>query len=235
MPEIITLQNGDSQASIATAGAWLLALHDASGPVLFPRQDFESGGKFKQRGGCHVCLPNFGPGGDSGQPQHGYGRLVQWNIAEQSSTTATLTCQGTDGYESLHSSLEYRLLSGGVQMQLDITNRANRPLRVSPGFHPYFLAENADAVTVNETSYELSQLSDAKKLSEIPDRMLVGSAKYSLGSINLPQWVLWSDRLGDYVCVEPTLKSDSFASGTAPLLQPGETSLYAFSLQRAEQ
>ena len=71
----ITLHTGTTTATITTDGAYITSLADERGDVFYPLQQLAtSDGARKTRGGCHVCLPNFGPGGASGLAQHGFGR-----------------------------------------------------------------------------------------------------------------------------------------------------------------
>ena len=60
----ITLHTGTTAATITTDGAYITSLTDEHGDVFYPLQQLTApdGGR-KTRGGCHVCLPNFGPGG----------------------------------------------------------------------------------------------------------------------------------------------------------------------------
>src|SRR5437764_1001842 len=91
MSEAVTLRLGDLEAEIFLKGAWLSRFEQSGMPLLFPRQSYElPDGTTKVRGGCHICLPNFGPGGESGLPQHGFARDEEWQCHTQSASEVVL-------------------------------------------------------------------------------------------------------------------------------------------------
>src|SRR5688572_18264108 len=114
----IELWNGSAKAIIDPRGAWLTNLSDDHGDVLFPKRRLKApDGTIKDRGGCHVCLPNFGPGGSSGLPQHGFGREMVWTTSEQFDNSVVFSLSsGRDGYENLSSVLRYRLDEGSLSI-----------------------------------------------------------------------------------------------------------------------
>jgi glucose-6-phosphate 1-epimerase len=234
MSQTIELVRGELSATVTTEGAWIETFAQANRPIFFPKQIFMMGDVPKLRGGCHVCLPNFGPGGDSGQPQHGYGRQVEWEIVTQSDTNVALSLShGVDGYESLTSELRYELRDNGMNMELVVENTGQTDLPLSPGFHPYFATTDAQEVNINGQDYRLNELAEAQFLEGQNTALHINNSNYELYSSQLPTWAVWSDRLADYVCLEPTAAGNSFQTGSASLIQPGQTQKHSFLVKLA--
>jgi glucose-6-phosphate 1-epimerase len=136
----IELFNGSAKAIIDPRGAWLTNLSDDYGDILYPKRTLVAGdGTKKARGGSHVCLPNFGPGGDSGQPQHGFGRVMDWEVTDTTAASAMLTlAHGNNDYANLSALLTYHLESQSIIMTLEVTNDGAADMRLAPAFHPHF-------------------------------------------------------------------------------------------------
>lgn len=229
---LITLQNDNARATIDTVGAWLLDYTHASQPILFPKQTFTlPDGSQKVRGGCHVCLPNFGPGGGSGLPQHGFGRELEWEVLEQSDDSVVLALsQGVDAYSDLYCELTYRL-DDGVFMELRASNKGDQALRISPAFHPYFVANNEATVIVDDETFSLDSIHEARFLAGEPSRLRIGPLDIRIAAKNLSQWVLWTDQLGDYVCLEPSLAGFEFLElETQAMLEPGKNAAWSMMI-----
>lgn len=233
----IELFDGRVKAIIDPEGAWLTNLSDEYGDVLFPKRTLRStDGNAKVRGGCHVCLPNFGPGGDSTLVQHGFGRTMTWQIAESTSTSVTMVLAGGEGaYKALESRLDYAIDGNKVSMTLTVTNTGSDPLRIAPGFHPYFMAGRGESSAVITTeAVDFKELHDARFVASDQEQMLtVKNTDYVLTADNLPVWAQWTDELGSYVCVEPTVGGFTFLN-TEPsdneLLGAGETRRFALQI-----
>lgn len=231
----ITSPDRQSTVSIDINGAWLESYTHAGEPILFPKQALPNQhGDVKLRGGCHVCLPNFGPGGDSGQPQHGFGREQAWDVIKTDADMIEFELVQREGkYKGLVSNLAYQLGDAALTMQLTIQNSSDSPLRVAPAFHPYFEVPNGEAASIDGEPVDLAHISEAKTLSLTPKTISFGERKLGLSAHNLESWVLWSDMLGQYVCVEPTFAGASFTKRTPAdneMLKPGETSSYSLTI-----
>lgn len=226
----IELWNGGAKAIIDPIGAWLTNLSDELGDILFPKRLLKSAdGDAKQRGGCHVCLPNFGPGGDSGQPQHGYGREKTWEISDKTSDSVLLSLASGEGdFEKMSAELSYQLKENALVMTLETTNNGETNLEVAPAFHPYFsLSPDENSVKVDNKPYELSELAGTEFIDGASHGLETKSRAIVLTSDELKKWALWTDRLGAYVCVEPTESGYAFAENTAKKqLAPGERFLW---------
>lgn len=235
--DTIELWNGTTKALIDPIGAWLTNLSDDNGAVLYPKRTLvNESGERKQRGGCHVCLPNFGPGGASGQPQHGFGREMIWNIVEAQSAFATLELVGgAAGYEQLVSRLSYTLNPRSLEVLLHLNNTGEAPLRVAPGFHPYFvLNDDEEEVTLNSQSYLTDDLAGTELFPDVREmRLSLRRHAITISSDNLSTWAFWTDKLAEYVCVEPTFGGNTFLheASEKEWLAPGEERTFAMTIQ----
>ncbi len=233
---MIELWHGTTKALIDPIGVWVTNLSDDNGDILFPKRVLVAAdGTKKQRGGCHVCLPNFGPGGNSNMPQHGFGRTCLWAVEAQRADNVTVRLAGgAAGYEQLESRIDYSLpASNEFVAHLTVANNGSEPLRVAPGFHPYFaLADNEQQLTIGGVAGHIDDFADMV-LAPGHDTMALSTAKrtLTLRSKNLPDWAQWSDQLGSYFCLEPTAAGYAFENNrAADLLAPGESRAYHFTI-----
>lgn len=232
MKDLVRLENGDSWVEIDPQGAWITEFVTAQGDVFYPRRLISaSDGSQKLRGGCHVCLPNFGPGGESGLTQHGFGRTSLWNIENQTENSVTFSLRGGGvGYEGLESRLIYELHDQVVWMTLHAYNSGTEQLAIAPGFHPYFAVHGESELRVDGVSYEPHLLEPAVFIKGEVGQVIVGKSAYKISSTGMTQWALWSDRPAEYICVEPTSAGCSFADDEPAMLQRGETRSWQFVL-----
>lgn len=234
---IVQLSHKQYQAQIDTTGAWLIGFSSDEGDILFPRQviTYPDGSK-KLRGGSHVCLPNFGPGGDSGLPQHGYGRIDEWSVDRRSDKGVALSLgEGRGAYASLYSQLTYHLDDEGLLMELTLINKGRESLVVAPGFHPYFnLKQQSASLEIGGIAYDINKITDAVVITQSSSSVHVGSSTFALRTEGLLEWVLWSDNPDSYVCIEPTSASFAFEKRTGyTLLRPDEEKRYSMSIALA--
>ena len=210
----ITLHTGTTTATITTSGAYITSLTDERGDVFYPLQQLTtSDGAHKTRGGCHVCLPNFGPGGASGLAQHGFGRTSQWQVVEHTSDRVELVLQGSDAYAGLESRLVYIV--------------AEDELLVAPAFHPYFAYDGVPVLDGQSLS-DLAPLAETIFVDGPTRQLATGRRTITLQSEGLPRWAVWTDGLGPYLCIEPTHSGNSFADSPSrtTVLVPGQTARY---------
>lgn len=235
--DVIELWSGGTKALVDIEGAWLTNLSDDKGDVLFPKRKLAAlDGSKKVRGGSHVCLPNFGPGGLSGQPQHGYGRTSLWTVARQTQAEVTLELpQGSGGYEAMSSTLTYRLEDCSVMMTLKVINNGSERLRVAPGFHPYFRTQDDEGkVIINDQSYDLQDLAGTEFVTGDSLQVVLERRTVTLMSTELTTWALWTDQLSGYVCCEPTLGGYRFEADEPQddeWVEPGQTRTYAATIR----
>ena len=224
----ITLHTGTTTATITTSGAYITSLADERGDVFYPLQQLTtSDGERKTRGGCHVCLPNFDPGGASGLAQHGFGRTSQWQVVEHTSDRVELMLQGSDAYAGLESRLVYTVAEHQLAMQLTLANVGEEELLVAPAFHPYFAYDGA-LVLDGQSLTDLTPLAETIFVDGLTRQLATGQRTITLQSEELPRWAIWTDELGPYLCVEPTHSGNSFADSPsrATVLVPGQTAQY---------
>lgn len=217
-------------------GAYLTALRDKhGGDVLLPRQITPEG---KTRGGSHVCLPNFGPGGATKLAQHGFGRQLDWNVVEAGNTHCVLRMPETaapgsrSGYETLQATIRYTYSQGATDEQLmvrlNVRNSAQQgsePMPIAPGFHPYFVAY--DEAVLDNRRLSLEHLGGTKFIDGPTHVLETTKHQIVIHSNQLQRVAVWSgnDTERDYVCVEPTQSGPSFAESKTEvmhMLSPGE-------------
>ena len=231
---MIQLAHADAAASINEQGAWVETLTADGQAVLFPKSDFVTkAGEAKTRGGMHVCLPNFGPGGESGLAQHGFGRTSTWSVIQQDESSVLLELAATNEYAGLVAKLEYRAERDSFVARLSLTNRGSVHLRVAPGFHPYFALDPSEtAVTVNGEVFKLNEIAGTEYRDANSAELLTAKRRIALTTENLSTWAIWTDQLGNYVCVEPTFGGNRFLGPEQPdeQLAAGETKTYSVQL-----
>ena len=233
---MITLTHSTAHADInPEGGAWVETLTRDGQAVLFPKTDLMSdSGERKTRGGMHVCLPNFGPGGTSALAQHGFGRTLPWEVVHHNVHSVTLRLQGSGSlYSSLISTLVYTLEPSQFKAELTVKNTGQTSLRVAPGFHPYFaLSESEAAVSVNDVVYELDKLGGTEFITAENVALQTSEQRLSLEQSNLSTWAVWTDQLANYVCVEPTYGGYRFLEPSSPEehLVPGAEKTFSCSI-----
>ena len=238
-PNGIVLKNATVRATVSLEGGWLDTLTIRGAEVLYPKQTvlYENGIQ-KIRGGCHVCAPNFGPGGKSRLPQHGFARESLWSIMSIDSTTVVLGMLDLPGgYRLVEFELVYELTRSGISITLKAHNKSSEPVRIEPGFHPYFSTRRS-SVLVDMECLELEKLRDPLFMNKAPTTITFGGISYKVGAKNLPLWVLWTDRSQEYVCLEPTFNGFSFLQedGTNDhLLMPGKKEEWSFAIEHKKE
>ena len=229
----IELYSGSAKAIISTHGGYVTNLADESGDILFPKCTRRaSDGSEKVRGGCHVCLPNFGPGGESDLAQHGFGRTSEWQVRNKSETRIELVLAGQGEYMGMESTLTYGLQDRALTMRLTLKNSGTSPLKVSPGFHPYFYTAGKVLTLDGETLADLAEFAGTKFADGSDRQIVIGERQLSLHSDELTTWAEWTDQLGKYFCVEPTQSGNAFLDDMArtDTLAAGETREYLFTI-----
>jgi len=231
----VELTHGTVKAIVDPRGAYLINLSDDGGDIFFPKRTLTaSDGSAKLRGGCHVCLPNFGPGGDSGQPQHGFGRLSDWEVTDKTENGIILTlAEGPEEYRDMSTVLTYQLADNMIMMACEVTNNGKQALRVAPAFHPYFSLTGEKEVVIDGTKELLDDLAEAQFFEGDTHMLKTAAREFEMASDGLPVWAKWTDQLGKYVCVEPSQNGFAFLKDepeSAELLAVGESKTYKVSI-----
>jgi D-hexose-6-phosphate mutarotase len=232
---MIELVNGQSRTTISPEGAWVESLETNESAILFPKTELTNdSNETKTRGGMHVCLPNFGPGGESGLTQHGFGRTSLWEVTRQTNATVTLQLEHSDHrYHGVYWSLHYALEPQSLTATLSVQNNSQSNARIAPGFHPYFYLEDSEtAIVANTVVHELQTLSGTKFDDSTSIDLKTGSRSLRLEQKGLPLWAIWTDQIANYVCVEPTFGGYRFLELATPDEQvlPGDTREFSFTI-----
>jgi galactose mutarotase-like enzyme len=228
----IELYFADTKAIVTSNGAYVTNLSDLDGDIFFPKRTLKApDGSEKVRGGSHVCLPNFGPGGASGQDQHGYGRTSKWKLVSSNETTAQFRLDGTGDYKGLVATVEYIVGDCVFESRLTLENTSDHAIVVAPAFHPYFSHKGSVAIDGSQQAI----------LDDFKEAVFVAGSKHilrtdlrlmTLQSDNLPKWAQWTDQLATYICIEPTQSGFSFSEdmNRADQLAPGNERQYSMTV-----
>lgn len=231
----IELWNGFAKAVVDPLGAWLTNLSDDNGDIFYPKRALKTAhGSRKDRGGLFICAPNFGPGGGSELPQHGFARTEEWEVIDKTENSVLLKLVPNEGdYQDVSFIASYQLNDHVLIATLDIVNDTNHDVRIAPAFHPYFATQEG-AVKINGREQDLSELHEAVfEENTNAQEVKIAGRTIAIEAQELTTWVKWTDELGPYVCVEPSLAGFSFMNDTlAPseLLKPDETKTFTFMM-----
>lgn len=235
---MITTQHDDgSRLVVDPQGGYIEQwLVDDGTPVLFAGQ---IAGK---RRATHVCVPNFGPDGQGYLAQHGFGRTVQWRpVTAKPGAVGLVYRQTTGPYTGLDLRLDYRLVSRGLVLGLTATNRADRPLRLSPGFHPYFVVPSTidHSMEVNGQRYDRRHLEGTVYITGHRVTARLGHRHLTMVGEGFGRYALWcpANQADRFVCVEPTVAGNSFLTYPGPAdewLGPGRTRHWRARINIAE-
>lgn len=156
----ITLRNGECRVVVSPAGGAILSAECEGGQLLQPSITPGLASRVHGREACFPLVPfgnrvegnsfsfegrscTFTPNTDDPLYLHGDGWLSQWEIREQSESTATLAFQREpDDHSPYRYDAEQTisLMPNGFSLSLRVTNRAAEPMPFGVGFHPYFPA-----------------------------------------------------------------------------------------------
>lgn len=110
------------------------------------------------RGGAPICWPWFGPAPDafSGEPQHGYARMVKWEldslVESDSEVKLTLVPKFPAEFEqtlNLGLSLEYTF-SETASIAVITTNNGNKDFELSLAIHTYLTTTDVSSIKIPE-------------------------------------------------------------------------------------
>jgi glucose-6-phosphate 1-epimerase len=175
----ITVSNKYADADICLYGAHITNFKpQKTMPVLWmsPESNFEEGKPI--RGGIPVCFPWFGPHKtDSAKPQHGFGRLMYWNVQK----TASLPNGETLVRLQLCSSAETKtywdhdfcaemtvIVGKTLTATLKVTNTSSTPFEYSCALHSYFNIPSIDEIAIEglQSTRYVNQLDGGDYLQE---------------------------------------------------------------------
>lgn len=211
-----------SKLEVDLSGGFLKTVYDADNqPFIFFPQQLVDG---KQRGGSHVCLPNFGPDSSDRFAQHGYGRLSQWEAVEMRDSRVVLDLIPEDQaeYSKLKSTITYEIVDDStLYLSLESLNNGDLPLRYAPALHPYFSISGSvslDGEKIDPQNYLEAQFIEGA----------MHNLQSNLGEVNLESnsdvWAVWSGHPDKYLCIEPSLAGNAFLDGeNTPVIEPGQS------------
>jgi len=153
---LLIVENSLAKLVLSPHGAHVISFIPADGDDLLwmsPQCVMTQGQPI--RGGIPLCLPWFGPGVD-GRPQHGYGRINDWELENvtaeaDGSTSLVLTQPYTTGDLPTPGGFDFRLeinVGKALGMDLSATNRTSEEQKFELAYHTYFNVGDVRKTTV---------------------------------------------------------------------------------------
>ncbi len=163
----VTVSNKFADADICLYGAHVTSFRPQNAMDILwvsPDSYFEVGKPI--RGGIPVCFPWFGPHKtDPQKPQHGFGRLMYWDVKSTSSRLSGETeivlqlcsSEETMEYWGYHFCAEMTIVVGRkLEVTLKVTNTSAEPFEYSCALHSYYnisALENISIEGLQQTTY----------------------------------------------------------------------------------
>lgn len=155
----VTVSNKYADADICLYGAHITSFRPQSTVEflwLSPDSDFEEGKPI--RGGIPVCFPWFGPHKtDSEKPQHGFGRLMYWDVVETATkpngeTVIRLqlcSSEATKAYWPFDFCAEMTFVVGlTLVATLKVTNTSEKPFDYTCALHSYYHVSSVEHISL---------------------------------------------------------------------------------------
>lgn len=216
---------------VSPLGAYLLRLSNDGVDLLAPTRVIQG----NKRGGVFAAFPQFGPDERNGVKrlaQHGFGRTSEWRAGRVASANATMTLERLSGpYAGLFASVTYRFNRApnshtSFYAGLTLYNDSNKEMRIAPAFHPYIDISRLGEEQIEETQRGLQGSPTVPASSA--SLKVSDTEEVHIETRGFERMTWWTDALGKYVCIEPSLAGDSFSSEpNEPLeievLEPGDT------------
>ena len=211
--ETLRIENGAMCAEVSPRGGTITSFSVGGENIFYPRTVIGD----KERGGCHVCAPWFGPS-QRGDRKHGFARdSFMDGDRRPGAVETTFAYKGTDSrypwwiFFEAKTSLENGSLRTGFVMTRN--GQRSEPAPINPAFHPYFACSDATKVMISMGGVERAhfrgdshvvRLKSKRIFIEMPDREIT----MDLGGdfrIMKSYLGIWTDDPGRYLCVEPIL------------------------------
>lgn len=155
----VTVSNKYADADICLYGAHITSFRPQNNMDLLwlsPESSFEEGKAI--RGGIPVCFPWFGPHKtDADMPQHGFGRLIYWDVAATSTNPAgesVVTLQlcsspQTKAYWPNDFCAEMTFVVGRtLTATLKVTNTSREPFEYTCALHSYYSLSGIENIQI---------------------------------------------------------------------------------------
>jgi galactose mutarotase-like enzyme len=258
----LSIGHGTVAARVAPArGAIVTALTVGGRDVLFMDRTTLLDPARSVRGGIPLLFPFAGRLGDrlvhagSSMKQHGFARNLAWTVVEQHAGGVRLAleddAQTRAAYpHAFRIEQTFTVLPKGLQIELLMQNRGDRPMPVAPGWHPYFpcpspakprvamhFASDLDPQRFTpdaEFDFGVTAPADGLANFEIPR---LGRLRLSFAP-ELRFLQCWGLPGRDFICLEPFLGPNNTINTTARLeVAPGRSHLLwmRIELTRAER
>jgi galactose mutarotase-like enzyme len=238
-PTTREIVQGDASFVYDEQGGYICELARSGRNIIFPKTTIDD----KTRGGCHVCLPNFGPAPEgSGLGQHGFGRDSKWESQVVSDGEVHLVLgpdsveSQSQAYDQMSAEITYHLDETSFSAALAVGNQGQTDLEIAPGFHPYFDLGDQTTFTVDGEELSLDDVAGTLYRDGVEEAVVNGQViKFS--NHNLNRFAIWSKPSDTadgrhYICIEPTYNGASFVEdGRSPMvLPPGEEKTFGFNI-----
>ena len=155
----LSITNKYADAKISLYGAHIMSFRPRNSEDILwmsPKSNFQVGEPI--RGGIPVCFPWFGPHkSDLAKPQHGFGRLMCWDLVE----TASKPCGETLVRLQLSSSKETKaywphdfcaeltvVIGQTLDISLKVTNQSDESLEYTCALHSYYNLSSIENTTI---------------------------------------------------------------------------------------
>lgn len=207
---IKTIKHNDLEVKIDTLGAYIIEFNKDGEQIFYPKKEIKLGNSSKLRGGNHVCLPHFGVSEKINQSNHGFARSLEWEVLEENEDKLILTLQApVKDYDHMKASLEYNLEDSAFISKLTVENLGEKSFNISPAFHPYFSYKDVNSLKVNGEMLEITDQVRESLFQGQVEEIEIDGKKILLENKNLNKFVIWTDELDKYICIEPTYNYDA--------------------------
>jgi galactose mutarotase-like enzyme len=224
MVETVALAHGDVTVEVApTRGAIVSGLRVRGVDVLYmDRATLEDETK-NVRGGIPLLFPFSGKLADetfaltgTKMKQHGFARNKAWSVAERGPSSVRMALAADADtraqwpYEFTADQL-VMIVPGGLQIELTIA-AGDKPLPVSPGWHPYFCTTDKAAVRGDVAGFTPDRIGDDREFDFGVVAPKTGRARFDvpgLGAVRLTfapdmrHMQFWSQPGKPFICLEP--------------------------------
>ncbi|PID51862.1 MAG: hypothetical protein CR972_04975 [Candidatus Moraniibacteriota bacterium] len=209
--------------------------------VFFPFMKRADG---KERGGCPICFPAFGPPAPvySGEEQHGWLRHAHLHTYTEDRSVISFGVHAIGGlyYGNMNVSVMHTAKNHALISRLSFAHNPVciddiQPL-VRPGFHPYFPNDGATKLIVKGQEYTKFCQEARCIFVDSSDEIVIDTGRLRMtmvleGFTDRTCLYLWSDNPRKYFCVEPVFcAKEEFLLGRSMLIEHGKTYSMAMKL-----
>jgi galactose mutarotase-like enzyme len=226
--EALTVEHAGVRAELVPArGGIVTALSVGGKAVLYLDRATLDDPTRNVRGGIPILFPFAGKLADgrfvdagTTMKQHGFGRDRAWQVLEQRAGLARLGLAADAETRAVYpyefvAEQTVRALPAGLEVELLIHNRGDRPLPVSPGWHPYFCCpagRKAEVSSRDLSGLTADRLGDDREFDFGLPAPATGRAAFSVpglgrlvleASPEMRHLQFWSQPGKDFICLEP--------------------------------